>query len=76
MTYQDRLIARKREFGTVCQSLSVAGGGQETTIPAPLGWNYVRNYWCKGSNSPEVRLLPCETKMVSSWFRKYRRFEY
>lgn len=71
-TYQERLIARKRLFGAVCPTLSEAGKGEVTTIPAPLAWDYLRSYWPRlnGSYDP----TPLRKERVPSSF--FRRFDY
>lgn len=75
MTYQDRLIARKREFGRVFQTLSETGNGHDTTFPAPFGWNYIRNYWPAGGSSFVNEPMPHEVRNKN--LGKFtRRFEY
>ena len=72
MDYQERLAARKREFGRIFQTLSENGNGHDTTIPAPMGWNYTRSYYSQEKNGIEHKPLPCEVKK----FNLLRRFEY
>ena len=73
MEYQERLAARKREFGRIFPTLSENGNGHDTTIPAPMGWNYTRSYYpCAGTSFPDPKPLPCELKKMNLT----RRFEY
>lgn len=75
MVYQERLVARKRLFGTNCPSLSE--NGEATTIPLPLSWDYIRSYWPKKDDrvSKENPLMPHEVRNKSLW-KFTKRFEY
>ncbi len=75
MPYQERLVARKRLFGTVCPSLSVAGKGEDTTIPLPLQWDYIRPYWPLHKGCFDNSLLPHEKRM-KNLYKFTKRFEY
>lgn len=71
MEYQERLAARKREFqGRVLPPLTQTENSSETTLPAPLGWNYFRNYQ-PASRGCFVNIpLPCEKAIPTALLRK------
>jgi hypothetical protein len=71
-SYAERLAKRKREFGKVCPTLSDNGNGHDTTVPAPLGEGYIRNYWAQAKGLIDRNPLPCERAKASL----LRRFEY
>lgn len=73
MEYQMRLAERKRRFGRVLSTLSENGNGHDTTMPAPFGWEYTRNYQPVMALSQEYKPLPCEKKVPPSMLRS---FEY
>ena len=75
MIYQERLIARKRIFGTLCPTLSEAGKGESTTLPLPLMDGYIRGYWPVTTGYNDYTLMPHE-KRNKDLHKFTRRFEY
>ena len=71
MTYLERFLERKRLFGKVCESLGEHGNN--TTLPAPLGWDYIRGYYPNRIGKVDNPPLPHERKVSPSLLR---RFEY
>jgi len=73
MEYGLRLAARKKEFGRIFPPLTLTEFSSETTIPAPMGWNYFRNYTPASSGRQDYTPLPCEKSVKQTLLRK---FEY
>lgn len=73
MEYQIRLANRRREFeGKVLPPLTQTESSAETTIPAPMGWEYVRGYYPTPKGCFVNTPLPFER--IGNTFLK--RFEY
>ena len=70
-TYKERLASRKREFGTVCRTLSDAGNGHDTTIPAPLGEGYTRGYWPSVCGYNDFTPLPHEKRVPRALLKRF-----
>jgi hypothetical protein len=71
MEYQERLAARKREFGRTFPPLTQTDKSAETTIPAPMGWNYNRSYQPVMECNIDSRPLPCEKPFKKTLPQRY-----